>query len=111
MYFDYLREREPEMGILEKDQGFALYKELSYYGERAVYIQDIYVHPDFRDQDIASQMSEEIQEIARQDGIKYLLGTVVPSAKGSHASMQVLIAHGMKLVSSENDLLWFVKEI
>ena len=111
MYFDYLREREPDTHILERDYGFALYQELTYHGERAVYIKDIYVLPEFREQHKATEMSEEIQKIAKDNDIKYLLGSVAPSAEGSHRSLLVLLAHGMRLEESGPDLIWFVKEI
>jgi ribosomal protein S18 acetylase RimI-like enzyme len=111
MYFEYLREREPDTKILEKEYGFALYLEMSYDDERAIYIQDIFVLPEYRKQDKASEMSLEIQEIAKSMDIKYLLGSVVPSANHSNRSLQVLMAHGMKLVSADNDLIWLKKEI
>lgn len=111
MYFDYLRERMPDLLILEREEGFALYKEVEFNEERMVYIQDIYVSPEHRESDIASQMSEEIQEIAKKEGIKYMLGTIVPSTENSHKSLQVLLAHGMTLALAEDDIIYFYKEI
>ena len=111
MYFDYIREREPELQILERAEGFALYKAVDLDGERMVYIQDIYVKPEYRKKAIASEMSQEIQDKAKAEGIGYILGTVVPSAEGSTASIQVLLSHGMSLSHSTDDLIYFYKEL
>jgi len=111
MYFEYLSEREPEVKILQRDHGFALYTEKTYNGERAIYIIDIYVQPDFRQTNLATKMSEEIQAEAKESGIKHLLGTVVPTSIGSQESLLVLLAHGMKITESSHDLIWFYKEL
>lgn len=107
MYFEYLAERRPECKILKNNKGFAVYS----YTEDSVYIEEIYVLPDFRKEDIASQLSETIQEEARNLGYRRLLGSVSASAKGSTDSLRVLLAHGMSLLSSQDDLIWFFKDL
>lgn len=111
MYFDYLRERDPDTLILEKEHGFTLYKEVTYREEIVIYIQDIYVTEEYRKTAYATEMSNEISNIAKKRGIKYLLGSVVPSTNNATRSIEVLIAHGMRVDSSEEDLIWFLKEI
>ena len=111
MYFDYLREREPDLLFLRKEGGFAVYKYVIFRNTQAVYIQDIYVEKSQRHTGLASELSEEIQEMAKNGGVDWLLGTVCPSAKDSHISLKVLIAHGMTLYNSTEDLIWFYKEI
>ena len=40
-------------------------------------IEDIYVHPDFRSQDIGGKLLERVFEIARQEGIdRFIVGTL-----------------------------------
>tara|TARA_R110002126_G_scaffold172712_5_gene321512 strand:- start:515 stop:838 length:324 start_codon:yes stop_codon:yes gene_type:complete len=107
MYFDYLAERRPECKILKNDFGFAIYS----YADDAVYIEEIYVRPDFRKEDIASQLSETIQKEAKDLGCGRLLGSVSASAEGSTDSIRVLLSHGMSLLSSQDDLIWFVKDL
>lgn len=111
MWLEYLRERDPSLKVLEVKEGFATYKYLDLGNEKAVYIEDIYVLPEYRNQDIASRMSEMVQDEAKMDGCKYLLGTVCPSSNNATASLKVLLAHGMTLLKSENDLIWMYKEI
>jgi GNAT superfamily N-acetyltransferase len=44
--------------------------------EPCVEIEDIYVHPDFRNQDIGGRLLERLFEIARQEGIqRFVVGT------------------------------------
>ena len=111
MYLQYIQERNPEMQVLETDKGFATYKYLTLDGHPAVYIEDIYVLPQHRNEDHASAMSQSIQNLAKERGCQYLLGTVCPEAKGSTASLKVLLSHGMQLLKSENNLIWFYLEM
>jgi GNAT superfamily N-acetyltransferase len=46
-------------------------------GEPYLEIEDIYVHPDFRSQDIGGKLLERVFEIARQEGIdRFIVGTL-----------------------------------
>lgn len=105
-YQAYLREREGKE-ILECPEGFATYRVL---GEEC-YLIDIYVKPEFRLSGIAKSIANDVCSIAKESGCKWLTGSVSPPAKGSHESLLVLLAYGMKLLRSEKDLVYFVKEI
>jgi ribosomal protein S18 acetylase RimI-like enzyme len=107
MYIEYLKERRPECQVEICDKGFAIYS----FMEDSVYIEEIYVKPEYRQEHIATQLSGKIQEKARQMGCVRLLGSVSPSAQGSTKSLQVLLAHGMTLLSSQDDLIWFSKPL
>lgn len=110
MYGDYIKERLGH-GIIERDEGFATYEFIDSHGVKCVYIRDIYVRPDFRRTSIASDMADAVVTIAIEAGCKRLIGTVVPSAKGSTNSLKVLLGYGMSLHSCGNDLIVFKKEI
>jgi hypothetical protein len=106
LYADYVRELS--MGeVLETDEGFAMY----IISDQVCYIKEIYIKPEFRTQKKASDIANSIEAIARENGCLKLLGTVVPSAKTSTASLKVLLAYGFRLQSSQNDLIWFEKDI
>ena len=108
LYFEYLAERRPEIQvIIIPEIGFATYQ----YLEDAVYIEEIYVRPEHRRTSTASTLSERIQKEAKERGYNTLLGTVSPSAVGATQSIQVLIAHGMAVINSTDDLIWFSKGI
>ena len=107
-YADYLRERTEDR-ILETEEGFATYRFPD--GGGSVYIIDIYIAPEHRMRGVASAIADQIVAIAKQRGCKKLLGTVVPSNKGSTASLRVLLQYGMRLQSATQDLVIFEKEI
>lgn len=108
LYAKYLTERTNDR-ILEINHGFATYRILP--EQKAVYIVDIFVDPDFRKAGTASQMADEIAKIAKKEGCIKMLGSVVPSMKNSTASLKVLLAYGMTLQSSASDFIIFEKEI
>lgn len=108
LYANYLRERSFDE-ILEVDKGFATYRYLD--NKKTVYIVDIYVLPEFRKEGIAKKLADAIVMNAVEQGCTKLLGSVVPSAKGSTESIKVLIAYGMTLESSSNDFIVFKKEL
>lgn len=106
MYAAYVREKTNDL-ILENDKGFATYTFL----KNECWIKDIYVHPDFRKLNVASELANEIVEIAKKEGCSKLIGSVVPSTKNSTASLKVLLAYGFLLDSSGNDFVLFKKDI
>lgn len=107
LYAEYLKSRTEDQ-ILEADHGFATYRFLD---DGSVYILDIYVRPEFRKTGLARGLADQIKEIARLKGCLKMVGSVVPSAKGSTESLSVLIAYGMRLDSSTNNFILFSKEI
>lgn len=107
MWANYLTEKTTDQ-ILETDKGFATYRYLE--DRNAVYIVDLYVLPDFRKTNTASDIADNIVEMARKKGCNKLLGSVVPSNKNSTTSLKVLLAYGMLLESASNDFIVFRKD-
>lgn len=108
LYAKYVLEKTDD-GIIETDKGFATYRFLE--PEKAVYIVDLYILPDFRKTGEASAIADSIVDMARAKGFTKLLGSIVPSNKNSTASLKVLLGYGMALKSSTNDFIVFEKEI
>jgi ribosomal protein S18 acetylase RimI-like enzyme len=108
LYAQYLKEKTNDQ-ILETEKGFATYRYLD--GDKSVYIVDIYVLPEFRKSHAASNLADQIVVEAKQRGAKELLGSVVPSTKGSTQSLKVLLGYGMSLKSSAQDFIVFTKGI
>lgn len=108
LYAQYITERTNDK-IIELPQGFATYRYFPH--TKSCYIVDIYVQPEFRKSGIASEMANMIAAEAKKDGYTSLIGTVSPSANHSTDSMRVLMAYGMKLDSSERDVIVFKKDI
>lgn len=106
LYADYLKERTNDQ-IIEVDFGFVSYRHLP--EEKSTYIIDIYVSPDFRKEGLAAKLADQVADEARTLGHLKLLGSVVPSNKGSTTSLKVLLGYGMFLKSSTNDFIVFEK--
>lgn len=106
LYSEYALERE-DIETLEIPQGFVTYK---ITGDEA-YIKDIYVKSECRKDGYASRLADQISEIAKGRGCHWLIGSVSPAANGSHASMLVLIAYGMRLTRADKDIIYFSKRI
>lgn len=108
MYAKYLKEKSHDE-ILETECGFASFRMIN--ENKSVYIVDLYVEPDARNKKTASKLADEIVKIAKEKGAKELIGTVVPSAKGSTMSLKVLLGYGMHLFAANPDLVVFRKDI
>lgn len=106
LYASYILEREGK-NILETDKGFATYS----FIKDGCYIEEIYILPQYRKTGEASTLTDQIAEIARQNGHKKLFGSVCPSAAGSTNSLRALIAYGFKLDSSTNNFIWLTMDI
>lgn len=108
LYAKYLEEKTTDQ-IIETDKGFATFRFLP--DQKAVYIIDIYVLPEFRQTKEASTMADTIVELGKANGCQKLLGSVVPSNKSSTLSLRVLLGYGMFLESSSTDFIVFKKDI
>jgi GNAT superfamily N-acetyltransferase len=95
--------------ILETEHGFATYRFIP--DQKAVYIIDIFVDRDFRDQGLAGLMADKIAEIAKKQGYVKMLGSVVPSFKGSGTGLNVLLSYGMTLKAASQDFITLEKDI
>lgn len=108
LYAQYLNEREGKQ-IVEDERGFAVYSFLPELN--SVYIEDIFVLPEFRNQNIASEYADNIAAEAKSKGFLTLIGTVRPSANGATTSLKVLLAYGFEVSSSEHDAIYFRKTL
>jgi Acetyltransferase (GNAT) family len=106
MYAEYVKERLGK-DCFWTEKGFATFS----FTEDAVYIEDLFVLPEFRKSSEASNIADNIAEIAKARGYKKMLGSVIPSANGSTVSMKVLLAYGFEIDSSSNNFILLRKEI
>lgn len=106
MYAAYLKERE-NLDVLETDYGFAIVRQMS----DCLYLQDIYVKPEFRKQGKGREMLSIVEDAARELGYKKLLGSCSPPAAGSDASLRAIMACGFTLLSCDKDIIYLVKDL
>ena len=102
----YLKERE-NVDLIEEEHGFASY---IINGEE-IYIKDIFIFNDYRNQNKASDLADKIASIGKENGCKFMTGTVSPKANNSTTSLKVLLGYGFNLYSSHENLIVFKKDI
>lgn len=107
-YADYIFEKFGDEAV-ETSDGFCTYRYLNDF--RTVYIIDIFVKRSKRNSDVASTLADEVVKRAKAEGATELLGSVAPQSRTATASLKVLLAYGMSLVSASPDLIVFRKDI
>jgi GNAT superfamily N-acetyltransferase len=107
LYSEYVQERLGDC-ILETELGFATYR---FPDPNTVYIVDLYVIPEARKQGVARDIADSIMKIAMARGCTKMIGSVVPSARGSTESLKTLLAYGMILDSGVNDFIILRKDL
>lgn len=105
-FAQYTLERTDRL-VLEDERGFATYV---FYPE-CVYIEDVYVAPEFRRNGVASEFVETIEKLARSRSITKCAVTVAPQAKTCMDSLKAVIALNFKLIKADNSLLYFERNI
>ncbi len=108
LYAQYLAERTSDE-ILETQEGFATYRYLN--DGKTVYIVDIYTVPERRKSGYAAGLADIVAKRAKERGAIEMIGTVMPSAKGSTISMKVLLGYGMELQSAAVNMIIFRKDL
>lgn len=104
LFSQYIKERSNKE-IIEDERGFATYL----FMDDGVYVEDIFVSKDYRNQGVAKEMLDKISVIAKEKGYKRMIGTTVPSSNGASSSLQAALAYGFKLDSSRQNLIVYVK--
>lgn len=108
MWLDYIRERTYKQ-VIEKEKGFAIY--FPHPSENAMYIEDIYVLPEFRNTKVATELLNEVIDLAKIQKLKYILGSNCPNTKGATSSMKAMLASGFELYKIQGDLILLRREV
>lgn len=106
LYAQYIQERENK-AIVENDKGFATY----HFVQEYCYIEDIFVLKEYRKSGLAASFADQITEIAKSKNYNKLLGSVDIRANGATESVKVLLAYGFRVLNTETNLIYFVKDI
>lgn len=107
LYAQYIKEREG-FETLEVEHGFATYKQIE---PDMVYLRDIFVEDNFRQNGIASDLSKQVALIAKDLGCKKLTGSVCIDAIGVTISMKALLGDGFQYSHASGNMIYFVKDI
>lgn len=107
LYKDYIKERE-DKEIIESDEGFATYK---IFNNGECYLQDIYVIPEQRKSGLATQMADQVVEIAKENGCHTLVGSVCVDANHSTRNLKVFLSYGMQIHKVVGNMIFLSKYI
>lgn len=106
LYADYILEREGR-NMLESEHGFLTY----IISGPDCYVVDFFVEQKFRRSGKGKLLADHIERIAKESGCTRLLGSIVPTAKGSTESLKVLLSYGYKLLSSRDNFMMLYKDV
>ena len=108
LYAQFIKEREG-FETLEVEHGYATYKQVE---KDMVYVRDIFVEENFRQNGLAYELSIQLAEIAKGLGCTKITGSVCVSDDiGVTISMKFLLGNGFKFSHAHGTMLYFVKEI
>lgn len=107
MFADYLHERYGQENIVW-DQGFISYE---FIDSNTVFVNHLYVRPEFRRTNLGTELGDAVVKIAREKGCKYLIGGVDLNANLANEAILSFISYGMGVYKSDNEFIYFRKEI
>lgn len=110
MYAAYVKERLGK-DVYITDEGFAVYQVFHNDQGGHIYIEEIYVKPEFRRKGAGTRIGDAICEIAKGKGIKRVYGSVNTLANGATASMKSLLYYNMEFSHIKNEMIFFVKKL
>lgn len=112
MYAHYLKETQNKE-MLETPHGFLTYgfNCVPGAGFPHVYIEELWVDPEYRKSHVAATMADRVASIARERGITKMLGSVSLDRKGADANLEVLKRYGMRLFAAHDQTIFTIKDL
>jgi GNAT superfamily N-acetyltransferase len=107
VWTEYIKEREGAE-VLSFDFGFAVVKHEEGF---CLYLQDVYIKPEFRKQGYGRKIVEIVEASARSLGLKKIVTSCCPTAIGSTDSILAILACGFQLQSCADDIIYLDKEL
>lgn len=107
LFAEYIKEREGKQ-IIESDKGFATFK---VFDNKECYLESIYVKPEYRETGLATDMANEISEIAKEHGCTSLIGSVCIDDVAVTKNMKVLLAYNMQIYKIVGNLIFLKKDL
>lgn len=106
LYGEYILEREG-YSIIEDERGFATYV----IAKDEVYVRDVYVKKEFRQEGVASQYLKLIELEAMNVNCKWIFTSVCVNANGTSDSLKAVLFYGFELHSLKGEMAYFKKEL
>lgn len=105
-YAKYIKEKA-DLDLIEWDHAFITYE----IGRGVCFIHDLWVDPDHRRKKMAWLITDEVAFIAKKHGCDKLMASVMSNANYSMQSLLAQIAYGFKIMGSDSEKIYLVKEI
>jgi GNAT superfamily N-acetyltransferase len=107
-YFDYLREREG-VEVLKTEHAFALYKVVPEH--KTVYLQDVFVEPDFRKLGIGRSIVGQMESLCKELGFLAVITSVDCNANGCTDSLKAILKTGFELSHCDGSTIFLIKKV
>lgn len=107
LFSDYIKERK-NRNIIETEHGFVTY---GFTSQDECYLEDMYIVPQFRRKKHGTALVNELFNKAKEGGAKVVYTTIVPTTNGSTASLLSSLQYGFKLLRSEPNVIFLIKEV
>lgn len=109
LLYEYMKEREGYK-FYETDEGLIMYKLVPEVN--AVYVTDIYVVPDKRNEYIGTYMTDKVvADCKERYGCTLLVGSVCLDDSKCSINRKILETYGMTFSHQEGSMLYFKKEV
>lgn len=106
LYKQYLEEREGAH-LMAYDWGFAVYK----FEPEFVYLQDIFVAPQFRESGLGVRLEQLVIEKALEKGYTAIVGSVVKSTKFGPQMHKIMLGLGYEEFKEVDGTTYYIKAI
>lgn len=105
-YAEYIFEKAG-IQLIEWDHSFITY---SIEGDVCM-IHDLWVDSEYRRKGIAWNMADYVTIIAKENGCKKLVSTLMVHSNKSDEALKSQLAYGFKLIGSDSEKLYLAREI
>lgn len=91
----------------ETEYGFITFQTFTQH----IFIQELYVKPEFRRSEHASALADEVTKIARERGLYELTSKVHLDSNTAALSLKVQLAYGFIPFRAESGIIWLSKKV
>ena len=111
MYKKYIEELYDNASIVFNSKGFLEYRILGEGEDKELYIKELGILKEFRKTHGARDLADQVSNVARDLGCKYLSASMSPLNENPDVSMKVILSYGFKPLRAEDNVVWFIKEL
>jgi GNAT superfamily N-acetyltransferase len=92
---------------IEVEAGFICYQEFPEH----IYLAELYVSPDLRRSGLATRLTKQVENLAREKRKRHLISRIDLAQGGSAESLRAHLAYGFSPYLAEAGKIWLKKEL